>query len=64
MPDVLPDPDSVSTYLNTETGVLEIYPKVDKVRYEATEKFTKNRCRLDGDTLREKLRLSWLNAME
>lgn len=64
MPDKLPDDiDSISTYLH-ESGKLMVFPKIDKARYEATEKFINNPKKLDTQTMREKLRLKWLNAME
>ncbi|XP_011504061.1 PREDICTED: 39S ribosomal protein L30, mitochondrial [Ceratosolen solmsi marchali] len=64
LPKNLPaDVDSISSYLH-DSGKLLIFPKIDEKRYKATEEFINNPKRLDGDTLQEKLRLKWLNAME
>ena len=60
MPKKLPeDVDSISSYLH-ESGKLYIFPKIDKDRYEATEKFHTNVKKMNGGTLRRVMRQEWL----
>lgn len=62
LPDHLPeDIDSISTYLH-ECGKLYVFPKIDEKRYKATVDFQNDPKRLDIDTIKEHLRLRWLNG--
>lgn len=62
LPDKLPTTDDLNgTYLH-ENGTLYVIPKVDPVRYEATEKFEKDPKKLNRDLISEKLRLKWLEG--
>ncbi|XP_033227025.1 39S ribosomal protein L30, mitochondrial [Belonocnema kinseyi] len=51
------------TYLH-ENGTLMIFPRADKDRFEATEKFQNNVKKFDNTTMKKYLRLKWLNPME
>ncbi|EZA48907.1 hypothetical protein DMN91_006352 [Ooceraea biroi] len=60
LPDNMPTADDLnSTYLHLHNGKFSAIPKVDPVRIEATENFTKNPKKLDGEGVENKLRWQW-----
>ena len=63
-PNGIPEDGDFSGTRLTEFGEFQVSPrlKVDTERLTATEKFTNDKTKLDGDTLSKYLRLKWLNG--
>ncbi|KAI4491314.1 hypothetical protein M0802_010247 [Mischocyttarus mexicanus] len=62
LPDKLPDTDEFGGSYLHENGTFYVFPKIDPLRVESTEKFINNPKKLEHLRVKEQLRLQWLNG--